>query len=138
MIVIGVFITPTLHWAEQILQTASAKFQVGTRSRQCRVKLLKHCLILPGIFGLQSFQIYQFPSNRRKTANNTFRSPNFLSTNSPMDSISMRVSLMSKTMMEGVSIDFRFLFGKQLIRLSHLMRPFAIQVRYFTKRKMYR
>jgi hypothetical protein len=29
----------------------------------------------------------------------------------PMDSISMRVSLTSKTMMEGVSVDFRFLFG---------------------------
>ena len=51
------------------MQTASAKFQVGTRSRQCRVKLLKHCLILAWILGLQSFQIHQFPSNRRKTAN---------------------------------------------------------------------
>src|ERR1700723_504908 len=62
-------ISTTLHWAEQILQTASAKFQVGARSRQCRGKLFKDCLILLVILGLQSFLIHQFPSNRRKTAN---------------------------------------------------------------------
>ena len=41
----------------------------------------------------------------------SFRSPNFLSKNGTIDSISMRVSLTSKTMMEGLAIDFQFLFG---------------------------
>src|ERR1700677_464648 len=69
MIATGVFIAPyprlgRTDFADGVCKISSWN-QIKTMPRQA----LEAFLILPGILGLQSFQIHQFPSNRRKTAN---------------------------------------------------------------------